>query len=58
MINKIFGGRCHKDFPRTKRTKSNECQGEGFYPASLDSGDPEYEHDGVDLLAEPGHMVY
>lgn len=57
LVNKIFGGKCHKDFPKTKRTSNDECSGEGFYPSKLESGDPEYTHDGLDLLIEAGETV-
>lgn len=56
-IDLIFGPKCHKRFPRVTRLEGGGCNGRGFYPAMLDSGDPEYTDPGVDILVQEGHDV-
>jgi len=57
LINKIFGGKCHSSFPKTKRVSNEECGGDGFYPSRLTDGSPEYMKDGIDLVIEEGETV-
>ncbi|KAK7494173.1 hypothetical protein BaRGS_00014646, partial [Batillaria attramentaria] len=51
FIERVFGPKAHKHFPRQTRTPGGKCDGKGFYPATLESSkDPEYAYEGVDLL--------
>ena len=56
-MDKIFGPKCHRLFPKTKRVVGGGCSGTGFYPAVLGSGDEEYELQGIDVLAAAGSNV-
>ncbi|KAL5014181.1 hypothetical protein ScPMuIL_008451 [Solemya velum] len=56
-IDQIFGPKCHKLFPRKTRLEGGGCNGKGFFPAKLDSGDPEYADEGVDILIMEGKNV-
>jgi hypothetical protein len=57
LVDRIFGPKFHKDFPRDKRVGGGGCSGEGFYPSVLGNGHTEYENDGVDLLNNTGDQV-
>jgi hypothetical protein len=57
IINTIFGPKAHIKFPRLYRLDGAGCKGQGFYPALLKSGNPEYPDEGVDLEIEPGDLV-
>ncbi|KAK6174798.1 hypothetical protein SNE40_013376 [Patella caerulea] len=48
LIDRVFGPKCHRDFPKKFRTKGGGCDGSGFYPSELKKG-KEYDVDGVDL---------
>ncbi|KAK3609655.1 hypothetical protein CHS0354_035939 [Potamilus streckersoni] len=50
LTDQVFGYKAHKLFPSTTRLADGSCQGSGFYPAFLKSGDPEYADEGVDLV--------
>ncbi|XP_021353372.1 uncharacterized protein LOC110450253 [Mizuhopecten yessoensis] len=53
IIDRLFGPKAHKDFPRTTRLDGGGCGKDGFYPSKLDkSGQAEYEFAGVDLTVE------
>ncbi|CAH1249045.1 SELE [Branchiostoma lanceolatum] len=45
LLNKVFGPKMHKDFPR-KILQSDRCSGHGPYPST---GNGKYKHQGVDL---------
>ncbi|WAR05121.1 hypothetical protein MAR_020490 [Mya arenaria] len=57
MVAKIFGTKCHRDFPRTKRERGGGCDGDGFYPARLQNEGPEYTNDGIDILLDENSPV-
>ncbi|XP_076116682.1 uncharacterized protein LOC143084161 [Mytilus galloprovincialis] len=48
IIDRLFGPRAHKEFPRDTRLSGNGCSGEGFYPSKKNRGS-EYWSKGVDL---------
>ena len=54
IIDKVFGPKCHKDFP--KRIREGECPGNGFFPSKLGYGN-EYRLQGVDLNITAGSTV-
>ena len=47
MINKLFGPKAHRRFPRTYRLNGGGCTSDGFYPTDTDGT---YEDQGVDLV--------
>ncbi|VDI06314.1 Hypothetical predicted protein [Mytilus galloprovincialis] len=51
IIDRLFGPRAHKEFPRDTRLSGNGCSGEGFYPSKKNRGS-EYWSKGVDLEIE------
>ncbi|CAG2218296.1 unnamed protein product [Mytilus edulis] len=51
IIDRLFGPRAHKEFPRDTRLSGNGCSGEGFYPSKKKRGS-EYWSKGVDLEIE------
>ncbi|XP_076472269.1 uncharacterized protein LOC143301765, partial [Babylonia areolata] len=58
FIERVFGPKAHKRFPRVTRTPGNDCEGTGFYPSTLEAeGTEEYTYEGVDLLLSPGSKV-
>ncbi|XP_053398719.1 uncharacterized protein LOC128556879 [Mercenaria mercenaria] len=57
LVDRIFGPKFHKDFPREKRVKGGGCSGDGFYPAKLGNGHTDYENDGIDLLNKTGEQI-
>ncbi|XP_053398133.1 uncharacterized protein LOC128556594 [Mercenaria mercenaria] len=57
IVDRIFGPKFHKDFPREKRVSGGGCSGDGFFPARLGNGQVEYENDGIDLLQSTGKPV-
>ncbi|KAK3612511.1 hypothetical protein CHS0354_024482 [Potamilus streckersoni] len=59
IIDRIFGPKSHKDFPRETRLLGGGCKGEGFYPSKLDAGSgvKEYQYNGVDLRINEGEKV-
>ncbi|XP_046547048.1 uncharacterized protein LOC124257102 [Haliotis rubra] len=56
LIDRIFGPKCHKEFPRTLRLAGGGCNGQGSYPSELKNGD-EYEHEGIDVTISPGKEI-
>ncbi|XP_046562965.1 uncharacterized protein LOC124271856 [Haliotis rubra] len=56
LIDRIFGPKCHKDFPRTLRLAGGGCNGQGSYPSELKNRD-EYEHEGIDVTISPGKEI-
>ena len=51
FIERVFGPKAHKAFPRVTRTPGGGCNGKGFYPSQLQSTSArEYKYEGVDLL--------
>ncbi|XP_053390116.1 uncharacterized protein LOC128553035, partial [Mercenaria mercenaria] len=57
LVDRIFGPKFHKDFPREKRVSGGGCSGEGFYPSKLGNGNNEYQNDGIDLLNRTGEQL-
>lgn len=55
-MDRIFGPKFHKEFPRQKRLSGGDCPGEGFYPSTLGNGQ-EYKNEGLDLQADVGSEV-
>lgn len=53
-VNKIFGAKAHKKFPRKIRLAGNGCYGLGTYPSS---GGGEYWAKGIDVEAKVGEVV-
>ncbi|XP_046574117.1 uncharacterized protein LOC124282192 [Haliotis rubra] len=56
LIDRVFGPKCHKEFPRTLRLAGGGCDGNGSYPSELKNGD-EYEHEGIDVTISPGKEI-
>ncbi|WAR06113.1 hypothetical protein MAR_021482 [Mya arenaria] len=52
LVARILGTNCHPAFPKTKRVSGGGCNGDGFYPARLRNGGPEYTNDGIDILID------
>ncbi|KAK3589057.1 hypothetical protein CHS0354_008707 [Potamilus streckersoni] len=52
LVDKIFGPKCHKDFPRDIRVSGGGCSKDGTFP-----GLDQYEHDGVDVEIMEGRDV-
>ncbi|KAL8609979.1 hypothetical protein ACOMHN_029472 [Nucella lapillus] len=58
FIERVFGPKVHRRFPRTTRTPGGGCGGKGFYPSTLEAGGrPEYTYEGVDVLLNVGSKV-
>ena len=57
IIDRIFGPKAHKEFPKDTRMDGNGCKGQGFYPAKMKGSAHEYWSEGVDLEAEYGEEV-
>jgi hypothetical protein len=57
-LNKIFGAKAHKRFPKKIRLSGHGCSGDGFYPSKLMGGGVEYWADGIDLEIEEGAEVF
>ncbi|ESO82597.1 hypothetical protein LOTGIDRAFT_236952 [Lottia gigantea] len=58
LIDRVFGPKCHKDFPRKYRIKGGGCDGSGFYVSELKKGGvAEYPIDGVDVVASRGSKL-
>ncbi|KAL3873935.1 hypothetical protein ACJMK2_037012, partial [Sinanodonta woodiana] len=51
-VDKIFGPKCHKDFPRDIRVSGGGCSEDGTFP-----GLDKYEHGGVDVEIAEGRDV-
>ncbi|XP_048258717.1 uncharacterized protein LOC124137708 isoform X1 [Haliotis rufescens] len=56
LIDRVFGPKCHKEFPRTLRLAGGGCNGRGSYPSELKSG-KEYEHEGIDVTISSGKDI-
>ncbi|XP_052806223.1 uncharacterized protein LOC128235441 [Mya arenaria] len=57
MVTRILGTKCHRDFPKTKRESGGGCDGDGFYPARLQNGGPEYTNDGIDIIIDENNNI-
>ncbi|XP_048250793.1 uncharacterized protein LOC124111176 [Haliotis rufescens] len=57
LIDRVFGPKCHKTFPRTLRQPGGGCDGAGSYPSTLKNGKPEYENAGADITIMKGKDV-
>ncbi|XP_060580900.1 uncharacterized protein LOC132737595 [Ruditapes philippinarum] len=59
VVDRIFGPKFHKDFPRERRVRGGGCSKDGFYPSKLGTGNnaDEYENDGIDLLNSTGNPL-
>lgn len=57
IINRIFGPKVHKKFPRKIRLSNGDCSGLGTYPSEIGGGGPKYWADGIDLEIEVGEVV-
>lgn len=53
-VNKLFGAKAHKKFPRKIRLAGNGCYGLGIYPSS---GGSEYWAKGIDVEIKVGKVV-
>lgn len=56
-INRIFGPKAHKKFPKNIRLESKDCSGLGTYPSKKGGGGLEYWTDGIDLEIKVGKIV-
>ncbi|CAG2233867.1 unnamed protein product [Mytilus edulis] len=57
IINRIFGPKVHKKFPRKIRLSNGDCSGLRTYPSEIGGGGPKYWADGIDLEIEVGEVV-
>ncbi|VDI25865.1 Hypothetical predicted protein, partial [Mytilus galloprovincialis] len=53
-VNKLFGAKAHKKFPRKIRLAGNGCYGLGIYPSS---GGSEYWAKGIDVEIKVGKVI-
>ncbi|XP_072033446.1 LOW QUALITY PROTEIN: uncharacterized protein [Amphiura filiformis] len=54
LINKLFGPKVHRRFPRTYRLKGGGCTTDGFYPTDTDGTN---DDQGVDLVFAEGSAL-
>ncbi|GFR58902.1 protein jagged-2 [Elysia marginata] len=57
LVNRVFGPRVHRDFPRVFRVPGGLCTGSGLYESSMGHGRGEYSRKGIDLTMTFGQNV-
>ncbi|GFO16169.1 protein jagged-2 [Plakobranchus ocellatus] len=57
LVNRVFGPRVHRDFPKEFRVPGGACTGSGLYESSMGHGRGEYPRKGIDLTVAVGQNV-